>query len=315
MRHYHGGLEDWTAAGLALETAEAPEASPALPQPSPAREAGSRFITRRIHARQWGNKLVDLIDRQSTSRLFLAWLAMTILCGVGYWLFGVLHLKGLVEDGRPVGTSLRSFATAMYFSFVTVTSLGFGDVLPTGASRVLSIVEAVSGLLIFGAVISKFVSRRQDELVREIARVTFEERLDRIQTNLHMVLSELQAIGAMFADGSMPVERVSARLESAALVFATELRTVHYLLYRPQQAPEEPLMAAILASLASSLNTLFELLRDLPAGTRRSPILDRALKALSRMAGEICADCVPPGYAPSLRIWMDRIHDTAQRIA
>jgi hypothetical protein len=38
----------------------------------------------------------------------------------------------------------------------------------------LSIFEAVTGLLIFGALVAKFVSRRQDELVRDIYNVTFE---------------------------------------------------------------------------------------------------------------------------------------------
>ena len=77
------------------------------------------------------------------------------------------------------------------------TSVGYGDVVPVGATRVLAIAEAVTGLLVFGAVVAKFVSRRQDTIVREIHRVTFEERLDRVQTNLHLVLSELQAIATM----------------------------------------------------------------------------------------------------------------------
>ena len=51
----------------------------------------------------------------------------------------------------------------------------------------VAVAEAITGLLIFGAVVAKFVSHRQDELMSEIHRVTFEERLDRIETNLHMV--------------------------------------------------------------------------------------------------------------------------------
>ena len=121
-------------------------------------------------------------------------------------------------------------------------------------ARVAAVGEAVTGLLIFGAVVAKFVSRRQDEVVREIHRVTFDERIDRIQTNFHMLLSELQAIAMMYDDGAATPERINARLESATLVFAAELRTVHYLLYRPAQAPEEPVLAGILASLASALN-------------------------------------------------------------
>jgi hypothetical protein len=174
---------------------------------------------------------------------------------------------------------------------------------------------AVSGMLIFGAVVAKFVSRRQDELVREIHRVTFEERLDRVQTSLHLVLSELQAIGVLCADGTARPERVGPRLESAALVFASELRAIHDLLYRPQWAPQEQVLGAILASLASSMRELSEVLACLPRGLQRSATLESTLTTLARLAAEICGDCVPRTYAPSLTVWMDRIQELARRIA
>ena len=61
----------------------------------------------------------------------------------------------------------------------------------------IAVVEAITALLVFGAVVAKFVSHRQEELVTEIHRVTFEERLDRVEANLHMVISELLAITSM----------------------------------------------------------------------------------------------------------------------
>jgi hypothetical protein len=158
------------------------------------------------------------------------------------------------------------------------------------------------------------VSRRQEEIVREIHRVTFEERLDRIQTNLHMVLSELQSVAIAYSEGRVPADRINARLESSALVFAAELRTIHYLLYRPQDAPEEPVLAGILAMLTSALHTLEECLHTRPDGLTVSPLLAHALKTLSNLASEICATCVPTVYAPALTVWMDRIADIAGRI-
>ena len=65
----------------------------------------------------------------------------------------------------------------------------------------------------FGALVAKFVSRRQDELVRDIYNVTFENRLDRVQTNLHLVLSELQSISTLCDEGVIQPQRVGARLE------------------------------------------------------------------------------------------------------
>jgi len=267
------------------------------------------------HRRQWATAFLDAIDSRPTSQLFLFWLAMVVLCGVAYWLAALLGYHGLVAGRVPIGFTAEGLATAIYFSFVTATSVGYGDVVPVGATRVLAIAEAVTGLLVFGAVVAKFVSRRQDTIVREIHRVTFEERLDRVQTNLHLVLSELQAIATMCDDGTVRPERVSVRLESAAMVFAGELRAIHDLLYRPQRAPAEPVLEAILAALAGAFRELTELLACLPTTFVRSTMLDGSLRVMARLADEICGECVPHAYAPALTMWMDRVQEAARRIA
>jgi hypothetical protein len=307
-------LAEWNEFGGPLETGSLPPATGTDQERQQVAETASRTTTV-ISQSSWGSALVDFIDRQPTSRLFLFWIAMTLVFGLVYWTAGLLHHSGLFEGGKRLDGSVRGLVDAIYFSFITVTSVGYGDILPHGIARILAVAEAIAGLLLFGAVVSKFVSRRQDRVVQEIHRVTFDERLDRIQTNLHMVLSELQWVATMFAEGRAPVERINARLESTALVFAAELRTVHYLLFRPQQAPEEAVLAGILAGLCSALNTLEECLHSAPNGQPRTPVLDHAVQNLSRLAGDICATCVPAVYAPTLTVWMDEIHATAARIA
>jgi hypothetical protein len=60
----------------------------------------------------------------------------------------------LVRDefrtGTLVGAFSDSFITYVYFSMETYTSLGFGDILPQGASRLLVGIEALNGLLLLG---------------------------------------------------------------------------------------------------------------------------------------------------------------------
>jgi Ion channel len=319
VRHYHGGLEDWQQFGGPTESALTSVADAEMAPPSPMEVTGpspAGWTARiRLHGYQFADQVADFVDRQSTPRLFAAWLALALIFGAIYWIAGALHHSGLQENGRWVDGSLHGLWSGIYFSFVTVTSVGYGDVLPRGVARFAAVGEAVLGLLIFGAVVAKFVSRRQDQVVREIHRVTFEERIDRIQTNLHMLLSELQAIATMYDDGAASIERINARLESATLVFIAELRTVHYLLYRPVQAPDEPVLASILASLASSLQALGDCLRSRPKSSATSELFGQALSTLSGMASEICATCVPAVYAPALTLWMDRIHDVAEQLA
>jgi len=48
------------------------------------------------------------------------------------------------------GGGLSSFEEAMYLSFVTFTTLGYGDVTLQGSARMLTGVEALNGVLLIG---------------------------------------------------------------------------------------------------------------------------------------------------------------------
>jgi potassium channel LctB len=330
VREYRGGLVDWTEAGGTTEsvtdetTAPEPDAAPPpadahatipIGPPLAASPDGAvgRGPARLSRMRRLDKSVLDLVQQRSTLQLFLIWLGMILLTGFAYWLGALTGEHGLIEAGRPVTADLSGFASAIYFSFVTATSIGYGDIVPIGIARVVAVAEAITGLLIFGAVVAKFVSHRQDELVSEIHRVTFEDRLDRIETNLHMVISELLSITAM-VENSAPLNRVTTRLESAAILFLGELRTTRDLLYQPRLMVEEGVLAAILATLASAMNVLAELLALMPNEFSRSQGLTITLDRLTSLAEEVCGDCVPHSYTPRLVFWMDRIQATAKLI-
>ena len=213
-----------------------------------------------------------------------------------------------------MGAGVGGLVTSLYFSFVTATSAGYGDILSVRFARALAIIEAVAALLIFGAVVAKFVSHRQDELVREIHRITFDERLDRVQSNLHLVISELLAINLLCEARAMPLQRIATRLDSAVLLFAGELRTTHDLFYQPRLTVEEGVLGSILANLSSALDVLAELLTCLPQEFARSQPIELALGNLTRLAHDICGSCVPHAYTPRITFWMDRIRNTSGRI-
>lgn len=316
VRVYRGGLAEWKTAGLPIEsslrTAGHAAVAPRSRSATVGRIRGVNVSRWRGH--QWGNAIVDAIDRRSTSQVFLIWLEIILGYALFYWFAAAIGIGSLRDHGIAVGAGPGGIGAAIYFSFVTATSVGYGDVLPAGFVRAAAISEAVSGLLIFGAVIAKFVSRRQDELVREIHRVTFEERLDRVQTNLHLVLSEIQTIYAICEERPNAHPRAAVRLESASLVFAGELRAIHQLLYQPRRVIDESILGAILASLAASLRALSDLLSCMPADIERSPTLAQALSTIAALANDICADCVPNSYAPALGEWMNRIQGLARAI-
>jgi voltage-gated potassium channel len=64
------------------------------------------------------------------------------------------HEGALVEEG---GTP--HFTVFLYFSFTTLTTLGYGDILPyTDAARSLTSLESITGVLYIGAFVACLIS-------------------------------------------------------------------------------------------------------------------------------------------------------------
>jgi hypothetical protein len=296
VSHFAGGLHEWQEASLPVE-----RQIPAEPRSLIAHHV----VPARSGPWRW---LAHTFEGGSTQDLLKLWVGLVVVSAALYWMFAVTGLGGLREGDRQIH-GLPALWMAFYFSFVTAASASFGDVLPTGSSRALAIVEAVGGLLVFSAVISKLVSRRQEEVVDEIHRIAYEDRLERVQTDLHLVLSELQGLTRLCRSPEIPDEQLLARIDSASGICLAELRTIHDLLYRPQSALEEAMLEGILASLSTVLREMRDLARCLQV---RSPYLTRNLEEVAKLAHEICADCVPRRYAPNLREWMNTIQEVSQ---
>jgi len=298
VSHFPGGMQEWETAALRIQQG-APISTEVLLKPQ-------RPI--RIRRDRWG-AFVDLFERRTTADLVWIWMGTIALWALLYWSLTLAGVGGLREGDAMIGGGRSGFWTALYFSFGAATSIALGDVVPTGPVRILAIVEAVVGLLVFGAMVSKLVSRRQEQVVAEIHRLAYEDRLERVQTDLHLVLAELQGIAQLCRTPSVPTEQIRARADSASGMCLAELRTIHGLLYRPQELPEEVTLEGILASLAIVLRELRAMVQCLDS---RSPYLTRNLNGLSRLAVEICADCVPRRYTQTMRDWMDEIQAVAR---
>ena len=313
MRHYPGGLAEWNSSVGHQDLRGIVDPRGIVASEPPA--AAVRLRTgRRRPLGWWSWGFIEALADQPVGALFRLWLEIVVGCGAAYWVLDWLPGQALVSGGTPTAPNVSGFLSALYFSAVTATSVGYGDIVPVGATRLLAIGESISGLIIFGCLISKFVSRRQEELIGQIHWIAFEDRLGRVRTNLHLVRTELQTTARLCEGQDLAPSAAIARVESIAMVLVGELHAVHDLLYRPQQAPEEATLEALLAGLASVFREFNELLRCV----RREadpPALKVSLSTMVRLAREICGDCVPREYAPALRASMDQIQEAAAEIA
>jgi len=74
--------------------------------------------------------------------LLVAWMCISLVCEVLLW--------AAYYRWNPEVTVLPDLETAFYFSMVTFTSVGYGDIVLTGSPRVLASLQAANGVIIFG---------------------------------------------------------------------------------------------------------------------------------------------------------------------
>jgi hypothetical protein len=106
LRHYVGGMADWTEAGAVIDRMDAPAL--AVPVKSLGRLGTSRQLS-------WLEKFVNL----SLSKLVGIWLGTILVFGLIYWLAGIGMGWGLQAGNSAVKTDWGDLWTAIYFSFVT----------------------------------------------------------------------------------------------------------------------------------------------------------------------------------------------------
>jgi voltage-gated potassium channel len=85
-----------------------------------------------------------------------AYLLLGLLWTFGYWLVAELVPNAFSFSGPD--TSLKGF-NGLYFSFITISTVGYGDITPVArVARLLAAMEAVTGLLYVAVLIARLVS-------------------------------------------------------------------------------------------------------------------------------------------------------------
>lgn len=102
------------------------------------------------------------------SEVICAGMSVYLLLGL-MWMFGYLLVAQAVPDafaftaGPAAGQSLH-LHNAFYFSFITLSTVGYGDIIPvSNVARMLAVMEAITGTLYVAVLISRLVAMYSSE--------------------------------------------------------------------------------------------------------------------------------------------------------
>lgn len=98
-------------------------------------------------------RLRTLLARPERRAIELALLAVNVLILI--LVFAWVHSRiGLMDLSGPAPRATRDFGDAVYFSVVTLTTLGYGDFIPLGPGRPIAAMQALMGYFILGILVS-----------------------------------------------------------------------------------------------------------------------------------------------------------------
>ena len=101
------------------------------------------------------------LNRYRVGALILAAI-MVHLLEIGLFAIGLGLLVSSGAHGQLVGAYEPGFAGDFYYSAITYTTVGFGDIWPTGPLRLFTAIEAITGLLLIAWTASAiFLAMRQ----------------------------------------------------------------------------------------------------------------------------------------------------------
>ena len=135
--------------------------------------------------------LVFLIEDISFFAYFFIFLVIVMVFGVSYFV--------LTPMGHGIGANSESitdvsFGNGIYFSIVTFSSLGYGDMHPMGLSKILASAEVLIGLALIGIMIAKVTSRRLSHHVLRLFASDAQRRLDEMAAQFNLSQDDLTLI-------------------------------------------------------------------------------------------------------------------------
>lgn len=145
----------------------------------------------------------DTIIDLSYQGLFLMWIGLVIGFGIGYFTLTLaMPLHGLrnIEGFSPLDTLLSS----MYFSVITATSVGYGDIVPIGISKLLASTQSILTIFISAIFVTKLISYRQEIALYQVHKLTFEGNFYNTREGFFIIRQDFDHMLQELEKGNMP---------------------------------------------------------------------------------------------------------------
>jgi voltage-gated potassium channel len=103
----------------------------------------------------------ERVGREQVAAALSAYLLAGHVFGVSYWQVEQLRAGSFAASGVALAAGTLDLPTCVYFSFVTLATLGYGDIVPlTPTVRGLAVGEAIFGQLYLAVLVARLIGAR-----------------------------------------------------------------------------------------------------------------------------------------------------------
>src|SRR3989344_6396839 len=152
------------------------------------------------------NTITRIFDKLTFFDMFMLWVLIVSIFGTTYY-FSSSQESYLFY--AKSGEIVSEISDSLYFSFITATSTGFGDIVPHGNFKTIAIFEAVFGLVLLATLTSKLVSIKEDAILNEIYEISFSERLSRLRSSFLVFRQNMGRIITKVEEGSVSKREIN----------------------------------------------------------------------------------------------------------
>lgn len=238
-------------------------------------------------------------------RLLVIYFLLIIVFATIFFLLSFTANQGIHDENGKIPLDFNGYMESVYFSFVTSTSLGYGDIHPLGLSRFFSIVEVIVSLIIFGVLISKLLTIKQEKILDELYEVSFQERITRVTSGLYNFRAEIDRILSRLNGKKLTkneTEETLQNIEANLHLLSSYLIDIDKILSRKQsqqmKKPSNFRPDLILDNVHSSMAKIEDLISTLKSkriNWKRKSVLEN-MEVIFEKTHNICSECIGANY-------------------
>ena len=134
-------------------------------------------------------KTLDHLGELSYPAILLLYAANTVVFAFAYAVIETIAGSSLISS--VTNTPVTNFFDLLYFSVITATSTGYGDIVPVAYARPFAAVESFLGLMLLAVLVSKLISKKQDAALSGVHQIAFQSAIHEVREDLYIARKDL----------------------------------------------------------------------------------------------------------------------------